>query len=150
MSSKMSDSLHHERRDVPERRQVHRYVFKDRRSGFDRRRRYAVLDLVRDDRQLIAALAIVNLLSLGDGLLTWMGLQANIITEGNPILASLINASPSAAVVFKVGVVVLVSVGIWHGRKYRAILGVTIFALVVYAGVIAYHAATVAMVAALT
>lgn len=136
-----------QRRGVRDRRRAHRFVSRDRRTGFDRRRRYPVLDVMRDDEQLLPALALVNLLSLGDGVLTWIGLRSQVIAEGNPVLASLIAFDPYAAALFKVGVIALVTAGIWRWRKYRAILGVALFALVLYAGIIAYHAATIVMVA---
>lgn len=129
-----------ERRVGGERRRGRVYRFIDRRSGFDRRRRYPVLGTMRDHPWLlIVVLALVNALSLIDGLLTAAELAFGLADEGNPVLRSLIDADPLLAVAFKVGIVIVVSVGIWRGRHLRVMLALSLLALAAYAGVLAYH-----------
>ncbi len=72
-------------------------------------------------------------------MLTAIEIHAGIATEGNPILAPLYASSPYLAVAFKVVVVALVSMGIWHQRRYRYVLAVSLLALAVFTGLLAYH-----------
>lgn len=112
----------------------------ERRTGFDRRRRHAILGQLRDDPQLLAVLlGMFVLLSLLDGALTAFELATGIASEGNPFLSSLIAAHPVLAACFKLVMTGLVAFGIWHGRRYRKILAVSVFALVLYAALLAYH-----------
>jgi hypothetical protein len=123
-----------------DRRRVSRYRFLNRRTAFDRRRRYPVLGSLRDSPwMLLAVLIAANLLSLADGVLTAIEIQAGIATEGNPILAPLYASSPYFAIAFKIIVVALVSAGIWHQRRYRHVLAVSLLALAVFTGLLAYH-----------
>jgi len=129
-----------ERRVSGERRTRRVYRFIDRRCGFDRRRRYPILGTMRDHPWLlIAVLALVNALSLIDGLLTAAELAFGLADEGNPVLRTLIETDPLLAVAFKVGIVIVVSVGIWRGRHLRVMLALSLLALAAYAGVLAYH-----------
>jgi len=129
-----------DRRAQRDRRQVSRYRFRNRRTAFDRRRRYPVLGSLRDNVWLLVSVLIaVNVLSLLDGVLTAFEIRNGIASEGNPVLAPLFAASPYAALGFKVLVVALVSLGIWHQRRYRYVLGVSLLALAVFAAIVAYH-----------
>lgn len=129
-----------DRRVGGERRTRRVYRFIDRRSGFDRRRRYPILGTMRDHPWLlVAVLALVNVLSLIDGLLTAAELTFGLADEGNPVLRTLIEADPLLAVAFKVGIVIVVSVGIWRGRHLRVMLALSLIAVAAYAGVLAYH-----------
>jgi hypothetical protein len=47
--------------------------------------------------------------------------------------------SPWYAIAVKLGSVLLVSVGLWHGRRRRIILALALLALLVFGGLVAYH-----------
>lgn len=112
----------------------------ERRSGFDRRREYPLTGPLRDrPLALIVLLAAVNTLSLLDFQLTAYELAQGIATEGNPVMAFLFASGPNSAWLFKTVLVLLVSVGIWRGRRMRPVLGVALFAFLVFSGVLAYH-----------
>jgi len=110
-----------ERRKQGDRRRASHYRFANRRTAFDRRRRYPVLGPLRDSSWLLLAVLIA----------------ANLLC--NPVLAPLYATSPYLAVVFKVAVVALVSIGIWHQRRYRYVLAVSLLALAIFTGLLAYH-----------
>ncbi len=136
----MSDWDGIERRSGDERRRKRVYRFIDRRSGFDRRRRYLITGTMRDHPwMLVIVLVALNLMSLLDGMLTAVELATGIASEGNPILQGLIAQHPLAAVAFKIGVVVFVSIGIWRGRHLRVMLALALIAAAAYAAVLAYH-----------
>lgn len=114
----------------------------ERRTGFDRRRRYPITGALRESpATLLVMLVAINMLSALDFVLTNVQLQAGTATEGNPILASLFEQGVGQAWLFKTAVVLAVTIAIWHQRKYRAILNVAVGALIVYLLVIAYHIA---------
>lgn len=129
-----------EQRATRDRRTDVHFKFLDRRGGFDRRKRYPILGTLRDSSwALIALLVLLNVLSIADGALTAAELLLGIAQEGNPVFGPLISASPLLAAGFKVIVMLLVSIGIWRGRRYRAILAVAPLALALYAMLLAYH-----------
>ncbi len=130
-----------ERRVVIKRRRRRVYRFIDRRSGFDRRRRYPVLGTMRDHPLILAiVLVLLNVLSLVDGFFTAVELTLGIAAEGNPVLEAAARRNPLLAVAVKVGVMLLVTAGMWHGRTSRVILGLSVAALALFAAVVAYHA----------
>lgn len=129
-----------ERRSGVERRQRRVYRFIDRRSGFDRRKRHPVLGTMRDHPWLVAlVLVLLNLLSLLDGWFTAAELALGIAAEGNPVLDAAARRSPWLAIAVKIGSMAFVSVGIWHGRRRRAILAFSLIALALFGGIVAYH-----------
>lgn len=114
--------------------------FPERRTGFDRRGSYPVTGHIRDNpRTLLVVLVIINILSLIDFAFTWVQLSAGTATEGNPALATLFAVHPFVAWLFKTTLVLGISVAIWHGRKYRAIVLVALLALVTYSALFVYH-----------
>ena len=123
------------------RRQRRVYRFVDRRRGWDRRRDYPVLGLLRDEpRHLLLLLAILNLFSLLDAVFTAIELRGGLATEGNPVLLSILGGGNTLAVMgFKVVVIVLVSLLIWYHRDRRLFLGIAVTAMGLYVGVVAYH-----------
>ena len=136
----MSNDITPEHRSTDDRRQRRKFRFVDRRSGFDRRRDYPVLGVVRDnDWIVLGILVLLNLLSLFDGLLTSAELAFGIASEGNPVLGALHQASPWAAIAVKVGAILVVSVIIWRARRVRIILGLSLVSLAVFSALIAYH-----------
>jgi len=129
-----------ERRSSRNRRQSRAYRFYERRTGFDRRRAYPILGGLRHNaRCLVAVLLPLNAMSLLDGLLTALELKHGIAHEFNPVLASAFAAHPHLPIALKVCLVLLVSACIWRWRRYRLVLGTSLFGLGVFAAVLAYH-----------
>jgi len=129
-----------ERRNSVDRRQERRFRFQNRRGGFDRRRPYPFLRTLRDvPWTLFAILVLINVLSAADGLLTTAELASGLAREGNPVFGHIIQVSPYFAGLFKVVVMLAVSVGIWRGRHYRAILMLAPLTAGLYAALLAYH-----------
>jgi hypothetical protein len=137
-----------ERRSV-DRRTSRKFVVRERRSGFDRRqprRATAVgaavdasLVYLRDNASMVVAVLLTaNLLSVLDLVFTLRALQ-NGAQEANPLMKALLDWDPAVAGSVKVGIIVALSLLIWKMRRYRIILQVAVFALVVYATIIAYH-----------
>jgi len=139
---------------IPERRATDRrvsrkFVFRDRRSGFDRRRRRrhtavgvaweTSLVYLRDNASaLFAVLATANLLSILDLVFTRHALQDGAL-EGNPLMRALLHWNPAVGAVVKVGIIAALSLVIWEMRRYRPILQVAVFALAIYAAIVLYH-----------
>ncbi len=130
-------------RRVAKRRARRRYRFIDRRHGFDRRKHYPVLGTMRDHSWIVVlVIVLLNVLSLVDGYFTAAELGLGIATEGNPVLAAAGAQHPLLAVAVKMGGMILASVGIWHGRRRRLILGLALVAVGIFAGLVAYHLGT--------
>lgn len=133
-------SAQFERRSGTDRRQERHFRFYNRRGGFDRRRAYPFLRTLRDvPWTLLTVLVLVNLLSALDGMLTAIELTYGLASEANPVFGSLIQLSPQLAGLFKVGVMIAVSVGIWRWRRYRAIVLLAPLTAGLYAALLAYH-----------
>lgn len=112
----------------------------ERRTGFDRRREYPFTSFLRNrPANLLVVLLAVNTLSGLDFAFTYIQLATGMATEANPMLAELYSQSAVQAWLFKTGVMLIVSLGIWRARKHRAILSVAIASLVLYLFVIGYH-----------
>ena len=127
-------------RRVDRRAGASRFHFPERRTGFDRRRRYAITGFLRDRPHLLALLLIgVNVLSAVDFALTYLQLQAGVAVEGNPILAELFEQSAGRAWAFKTAVVLAVTLSMWLGRKHRAVLWAAAATFVLYALLVVYH-----------
>lgn len=134
-----------ERRSGTDRRRERHFRFRNRRGGFDRRRSYPFLRILRDAPwTLFAVLVLINVFSLVDGVLTTAELSTGLAREGNPVFGHLIRVSPYFAGVFKITVMLAVSVGIWRGRHYRAILMLAPITAGLYAAVLAYHLGSLA------
>ncbi len=129
-----------DRRSGTDRRQERHFRFHNRRGGFDRRRAYPFLRTLRDvPWTLLTILALINAFSAFDGMLTAVELANGLAREGNPVFGSLIQFSPRLAGVFKIAVMIAVSVGIWRGRRYRAVLMLAPLTAGLYAALLAYH-----------
>lgn len=129
-----------ERRSGEDRRRKRRYRFIDRRHGFDRRKRYPILGTMRDHPWiLVAVLVALNTLSLVDGYLTLAGVVLGVAREANPVLLAAARQHPLLPVAVKLGAMVVVTVGFWHGRKRRSILGLSLLALAAFAALVAYE-----------
>jgi hypothetical protein len=147
----MDDSLEpaQDERRCEERRTSRSYVFRDKRTGFDRRAApdYAtargfvhhLLIALRDSsRTLMVVLLTVNVLNLVDFALTLNALAIGA-TEANPVMASLFEASPVWAGIFKMAAVALASLLVWEWRRYRKALLAAMTMLAVFTAVFVYH-----------
>lgn len=111
----------------------------ERRTGFDPRRPSPVLGFLRHNHgTLLVVLVVLNLLSLADWALTLAGFSVGA-TEANPVLAALMGRSVMLAGGFKFLVMLGVSVLVWRGRAFRAVLATLVFGVGLYLAVILYH-----------
>lgn len=131
-----------------ERRRGARFVLRERRSGYDRRKdvtRRALVpacvhDWCRAHRWVLpASLIATNLLSLADLALTLRVLDAGAI-EVNPLLKALLDLDVRIAAGVKAALVATASLLIWRYRWHRKILPLSLLALAVFALVVAYQA----------
>lgn len=129
--------------------------FPERRLGFERRlppptsvggTYLRLLDAYRKDSTfLTAVLAAIIGLNLADLLLTAQALEMGS-TELNPFMATLFDADPVLAGLFKVIVGGIVVLGIWALRRYRRALELSLFTLMGLSLLMVYH--VVALIAA--
>ena len=149
MESSLAESATSAERRSVDRRISRKFVVRERRTGFDRRRPRratavggavdASLVYLRDNASVvIAVLLTANLLSILDLVFTLGALQ-NGAEEANPFMKALLDWNPTVAGGVKVGIIMALSLLIWKMRRYRLVLQVAVFALVVYAAIIAYH-----------
>lgn len=141
------DALNRERRGG-ERRRRRVYVFRDRRSGFERRDQqrggvpglvHNVLVTLRDNpaalRVLLVAVNALNLIDFGFTL-NALSLGAG---EANPVMASLFEAGPVWAGLFKTVAVLVATAIVWECRRYRKALAAGVLILLVFVAVFVYH-----------
>ena len=134
-----------------DRRRSRRFVVKERRSGFERRRSVrrgpvgaayeSSLVYLRDHpATLIRLLVLANLLSVLDLALTLILLRLGVI-EGNPIMEYLFHGSVVQATIVKCGLIAVVSLAIWSLRRFRPALVTALFLVGLYAAVVLYEVA---------
>ncbi len=87
---------------------------------------------------LLGLLGVLNIFNLLDWRLTMSVLERGAI-EANPIMAPLLEANPLTAGLFKIAVMLLVSLAIWNGRRYRRILEFAVVATACYAALLVYQ-----------
>ena len=132
----------------PDRRRARRLVFKDRRSGFERRALQrgslipafdsALVHLRDNPRTLIEVLLLANLLSLLDLMLTLILFRHGAV-EANPFMGHLFANGVAQAAAVKLGIIAAASLGIWQLRRRRPALATAIFFLVAYGTVVLYE-----------
>lgn len=127
-----------ERRALERRRAGVYFRWPERRSGFDRRDACVVAVLRESSSAVLALLALLNLLNVLDWRFTMIGMERGAI-EANPFMAAFFGIDSLAAGLFKVAVMLTISLVIWRMRHYRRVLELTVLATVVYAGLILYH-----------
>jgi len=140
--------MENDRRITDRRKRRVSFVLHERRTGFDRRVSTsgggaagltAVLLGLRDRPGMLwVMLATVNALNVADFLLT-LNVLAMGGGEANPILASLFSADPLYAGIFKVLVVLAVTLLVWRCRRFRRALEATLIMLGVFTLVFFYH-----------
>jgi hypothetical protein len=129
-----------------ERRRESRFVLRERRTGYDRRKdspRGLVPACVhvwcREHAWLLPAILIAaNLLSLADIVLTLRVLEAGAV-EVNPLLKVLLEFDVYLAATVKAALVAIASLLIWRYRWHRRILPLALVVLAVFAAVVAYQ-----------
>ena len=137
-------TLMREREESDRRSGRREFHLPERRTGFDRRRREAILGALRDDRFLFGLILVaIVVLSVSDWLLTLRALKAGAV-EGNPVLARLITINPGLAAGFKATITLLMALLMWKMRRYRYILAAGLGALLVYWALMAYHLGSLA------
>ncbi len=135
-------------RRAEDRRSRRTWVWRERRTGFDRRHRSTsrvgsawegTLVFLRDNPlALVLLLALANLLSILDLAFTLRALEQGAI-EVNPLMRTLIADDPAQAVIVKIALVAGVSVLVYLLRRYRSMLGVALLTLGLFAAIVAYH-----------
>lgn len=127
-----------ERRSHERRSRGASFHWPERRSGFDRRAPCRVAALRDRSAALVALLALLNLLNVLDWQFTVIGLERGAI-EANPFMDAFFGIDSFSAGLFKVAVMLTISLIIWRARRYRRILEFAVLTTVAYAGVILYH-----------
>ncbi|MDH4140893.1 MAG: DUF5658 family protein, partial [Coriobacteriia bacterium] len=103
--------------------------------------RYPVTEALDDNPWLLVALAVtLNLLNVLDLTFTRLGLSMGAI-EANPLMHAAFQQGLATAALFKVGVMLLVTAGVWWLRRYRRVLQVAFAATVLYGALALYHVA---------
>jgi hypothetical protein len=118
--------------------------WRERRTGFDRREDATVEVLLLNPSLLVVVLSVLNVLNILDWRLTVLEMSMGF-AEGNPVMAALFGVDSMTAGLFKIALMLTVTLIIWRGRQYRRILEMAILATMVYTAVIAYHLAGLAI-----
>ncbi len=131
-----------------DRRVRRHYVFRDRRSGFDRRHdpdaglwTRTLLRMQRSPHLLEILLVLLVALNLADLVFTQIALGAGA-RETNPVMATLFDESFVSAAALKILVSLMIVFIVLAFRRYRKMMALAAFAITLYAGVFAYHLAT--------
>lgn len=100
---------------------------------------YDALLTLRDNPVVLRVLlVVVNVLNLID-----FGLTLNALAlgagEANPLMATLLDANPVWAGIFKTAAVLVATAIVWECRRYRKALIAAVFMVLVFAGVFVYH-----------
>jgi hypothetical protein len=142
------DHLPGEQRRGRDRRCRRVYVFRDKRTGFDRRVRHgdgnigvvesALMGLRDSPSVLWMLLFAINILNLADFAFTLNVLSAGG-GEANPVMRGLFALGPVWAGIFKVAAVGLASWLMWRCRRFRCALKVTVIMAALFAAVLGYH-----------
>lgn len=132
-----------DRRSGGDRRREPTRLFRERRSGFDRREPapgwLKIMTAYRRNTRLVwLVLALITALNLGDIVFTQVALAGGAV-EGNPFLAPLIESNFMLATILKSVVVGVVVSMIWAARRYRIVLEFSLVVLAIFASVFVYH-----------
>jgi hypothetical protein len=143
------EDVHVDDRRSRDRRQTRRgFVWREQRTGFDRRCRQGggagvvvehTLMVLRDRPRLLRwLLVVVNILNVADFGLTLNALD-NGVGEANPIMRALFSLGPAWAGVFKITSVFLTTLLVWRCRGYRLALAAALIMVGLFAVVAVYH-----------
>ena len=132
----------------PDRRRTHRFVLRDRRSGYERRPAHrarrsvafeALLAYFRDHpAALVSLLLLANVLSALDLVLTLILLRLGA-AEANPLMRHLFQDGPVQAAIVKFGLIAAASLAIWALRRRRAAVEAALFVAGLYGAVVVYE-----------
>jgi hypothetical protein len=127
------------------RRRNNRFAYPERRTGFDRRLAGETgltrlcLYLANRRATFWKALIAINALSVLDLLLTLNLMKFGIVTEGNPVLAGLIQLDPIAALAFKISLIMMITLVFWRFRRYRHVILATASTLALFTVLVGYQ-----------
>lgn len=110
----------------------------ERRSGFDRRCEYAISVLRDSSVLLLVMLGVLNILNMLDLRFTLLALDRGA-AEANPVMAFFFNMDSLSAGLFKIALILVISLAVWWGRKYRRILEFAVLSTAIYAALVGYH-----------
>ncbi len=110
----------------------------ERRTGFDRRCEYGISVLRDSSLLLLVMLGVLNILNMLDLRFTLLALDRGAV-EVNPVMTFFFNIDSLSAVLFKITLVLAISLAVWWGRRYRRILEFAVLSTAVYAALIGYH-----------
>lgn len=112
----------------------------DRRTGFDRRRRYPVSNVLRANQRCFAGiLGLIFLLGVLDWALTSHALATLDAYEANPVMRFAFEAGPSHALLLKVVTLGVVVAGMWHLRRHRNVILLATVTAAAHLVLIGYH-----------
>jgi hypothetical protein len=138
-----------DRRHKERRKRRLSFVFRERRTGFDRRDiavagplgnlfEHSLMRLRDAPGSLAVLLLIVNFLNLADFALTLNALSLGGY-EVNPVMRALFISSPLLAGLVKVALIVVATLLVWFFRKYRRTLIAAVLMVAIFAAVFFYH-----------
>jgi len=110
----------------------------ERRTGFDRRCEYGIGVLRDSSVLLLVMLGVLNILNMLDLRFTLLALDRGA-AEANPIMSFFFNMDSLTAGLFKIALVLAISLAVWWGRRYRRILEFAVLSTAIYAALIGYH-----------
>lgn len=83
-------------------------------------------------------LGVLNILNMLDLRFTLLALDRGAV-EVNPVMTFFFNIDSLSAGLFKIALVLAISLAVWWGRKYRRILEFAVLSTAIYAALIGYH-----------
>jgi Domain of unknown function (DUF5658) len=98
---------------------------------------------VRSEQLLFWCLLELWVLNVADLLLTRYALWLGFATEENGVMRYFLHEGTLLAAAFKIGIVTVGVVALWHVRRRPAALAAAVLLTVVFAAVVAYQAAWV-------
>lgn len=132
-----------------DRRQAKRFVWRERRSGFDRRQQLprnaaervfadTLAQLRARPDLVILVILTINLLSAVDAVLTLNALSLGA-QEANPLLRTLMERDPTLWIWAKTAMVAVLSFALWALRRYRMGLIAALFGLGAFTATLMWH-----------
>lgn len=125
-------------RSADRRQRTASLTWPERRTGFDRRDDATVVVLRDNPSVLLAVLFVLNAMNILDWRLTELAMERGA-SEGNPVMAAFFGVDSLTAGLYKIALMLTVSLVIWKGRQYRRLLELALIATMIYTALIAYH-----------
>lgn len=136
--------LRNERRNGDRRKGQDNFIFIERRDGFSRRlsdnSNFAkFLNSIRNNVfAYLGILIAINLLNIADYIYTVNAISKGAI-EANPVLQIFFTVNNQIAGVYKILMVLFISLIAWKFRKYKSIIATNLLILLVLSFVLIYH-----------